>query len=157
MEISITKKKDKDPVISCMRKDGSVTWMRADSFFVMHDLCHYAVESILEIKKGFYGMLAAGIDINDFALPKDQRNFELTDEALLAEHLVNLLVIEHNQGRLDDFMGTLRSSYSINDGILTARAVEEQKINEIRIKYGQLLQQWKSLPIPGSLLLEFKE
>ena len=85
MEILFSKTASEDHIFSCKRKDGSVTWKHVSAFFMLHDLCHYAVETTLPLKNGFFGMVAAGTDISDFDLPKEQWKFQLTDEAIFAD------------------------------------------------------------------------
>ena len=104
MEISFTKRGDDQNIISCKRKDGSVTWMHSSRFFIMHDLIHYSVETVLNLKTAFYGMLAAGTDIKDFDVPRERRTILFSDEAIFAEQTVNLLGIEHTQGRIENFI-----------------------------------------------------
>src|SRR2546430_9090725 len=49
--IRIKKKSDGSAALSCLRADGSVTWQRQNGqqgrFFPLHDLTHYAVETVL--------------------------------------------------------------------------------------------------------------
>lgn len=97
MEIIFTKKEEGQHLINCKRIDGTETWMKVSTFFVMHDLMHYALESEFGFNSAFYGMIENGVAISDFELPKENRKFELTQEAILAEHLVNLLLIECTQ------------------------------------------------------------
>lgn len=155
MEINFTKKPGSEHIISCKRIDGSVTWMKSSSFFVTHDICHYAVETTLRLKKAFYGMLAGGTSINDFELPKEQRTFELTDEALLAEHLVNLLVIEYNQGRVENFADTIRTSYEIKDEVLAE--LKNGGTDKIRDYFRSLMEKWNGIKVEETLQLEFAE
>ena len=49
--IRIKKKTDGEAALTCERADGSVTWQRQEGqlgrFFPLHDLTHFAVESVL--------------------------------------------------------------------------------------------------------------
>ena len=110
MEICFTKKEDDKHVLSCKRKDGTVTWINADEFFLRHDILHYAVETVLNFKWAFYGMITKGIVITDFDQPKNKRNTDFSNEALLAEHIVNLIMIETREGLFDDFNCKLKES-----------------------------------------------
>ena len=60
--IRIKKKNDGSAALSCVRADGSVTWQRQDGqqgrFFPLHDLTHYAVETVLGQPRGFFGACA---------------------------------------------------------------------------------------------------
>jgi len=62
--IRIKKKGDGSAALSCLRADGSVTWQRQNGqqgrFFPLHDLTHYAVETVLGHTRGFYGLVAKG-------------------------------------------------------------------------------------------------
>jgi hypothetical protein len=94
---------------------------------MLHDLGHYAIETVLNLRHAFFGMVTAGTDINDFDLPKEQRNFQLSDEAIFAEHLVNLLVIDYTQGRMDNFVEVFRAIYDDkNESGLLAYITEEK-------------------------------
>jgi hypothetical protein len=156
MEIVFTKAGNEEYVLSCKRKDGSVTWHHVDDFFVLHDLCHFAVETGLRIKNGFFGMLAAGTDITEFDLPKQQRTVQLTAEALFSEQLVNLLVIDHTQGRMDNLVEVFYSIHGENTDTFFLQQLNEEKLDEIRIKYTGLVYQWKLMPLDHSLSLVFE-
>ena len=71
--IRFKKHPDASASITCTRRDGSTTWQRQrgvlGTVFPPHDLTHYAVESTLGFRRGFYGLLAEGWDIDDFAAP----------------------------------------------------------------------------------------
>src|SRR5262245_5618971 len=71
--IRLKKNRDGTAVLSCTRPDGSVTWQKQEgrqaSFFPRHDLTHYAVETVLGHRRGFYGLLAEGWDFSDFGTP----------------------------------------------------------------------------------------
>src|SRR5215470_10769230 len=68
--VRIKKKTDGNAALSCERADGSVTWQRQEGqlgrFFPLHDLTHYAVETVLGHRRGFYGLVAEGWDLTDF-------------------------------------------------------------------------------------------
>lgn len=157
MEISFTRRASKDHIISCKRNDGTVTWMHSDSFFITHDLCHYAVESGLALKKAFYGMLASGTDINDFELPKEKRTFKLTDEAIFTEQMVNLLTIEHSQGRMEDFLDKLNKVCSKDTVLSVLPAIKQEDLESIRQSFEILMNQWHLLPEGKSMTLIFEE
>src|SRR5262245_10963008 len=73
LTIKFTKKRDGSVVSRFERADGTTTWLRKDGpnawFFVAHDLTHYAVETILGYRRGFYGLVAEGWDLSDFGTP----------------------------------------------------------------------------------------
>lgn len=156
MEIKFTKKPDAEHVISCIRKDGSISWQHSSTFFIMHDLCHYAAETVMNWKHGFYGIVAAGTHITAFDVPKDQRSFQLTDEAILAEQLVNLLVIEYNQGKMNNLLQMLAAIYDKDENDLPA-VITNEKLEAIRTLFSSLMQQWQALEDYKTITLLFEE
>jgi hypothetical protein len=157
MEIKLTKNPTGDHVLSCKRNNGTITWKHVSSFFISHDICHYAAEAVIPLNNVFFGMVAAGTDIENFDLPKEQRNFQLTEEAILAEHLVNLLTIEVTQGKLENFLEVFSGIYEEHVGTKLYRGVTENKLEEIRNKLTDLLQQWNLLEETKTMTLLFKE
>ena len=68
LRIEIVKQADGTGVLRCTREDGSVTWQkqtRHAAHFALHDLTHYAVETALGYRQGFFGLLAAGWDVEE--------------------------------------------------------------------------------------------
>ena len=100
LSIRIKKKNDGSAALSCTRADGSTTWQRQDGqlglFFPLHDLTHYAVETVLGFKRAFYGLLAEGWDITSFNEPGISKR--LPEDAGLAEVLVGFFDVERATG-----------------------------------------------------------
>src|SRR5262245_47035677 len=73
LTIRIKKTSDGEAALTCTRADGTVTWQRQHGgqarFFPRHDLTHYAVETVLRHRRGFYGLVAEGWDLTDFGTP----------------------------------------------------------------------------------------
>ena len=157
MEIKFTKNADGDHILSCKRKNGTETWKHVSNFFISHDIAHYAAETIIPLHNAFFGMVTAGTDIESFDLPKDQRNFQLSEEAILAEHLVNLLTIEISQGKLENFLELFSGIYEEHVGTKLYQLVTETKLGEIRNKLSELMRQWKSLEETKTMTLLFNE
>jgi hypothetical protein len=69
LRVQMTKRPDGSGVLRCTRADGSVTWQKQNArhapFFALHDLTHFAVESALELPRGFFGLVAEGWDLDD--------------------------------------------------------------------------------------------
>lgn len=69
MRVQITKKGNGSGVLRCVRAEGSVTWQkqtdRHAAFFALHDLTHFAVETTLGYRRGFFGLIAEGWEIED--------------------------------------------------------------------------------------------
>jgi hypothetical protein len=70
LTIRIKKGKNGPHSLVCTRVDGSMTMQhQRQDFFPMHDLIHYAVESVLGYRRGFFGLVAEGWDLSDFGTP----------------------------------------------------------------------------------------
>src|ERR1700730_11229516 len=98
--IRIKKKTDGHTALSCIRADGTTTWQRQEgaqaTFFPKHDLTHYAVETVLGHRQGFYGLVLAGWDFSDFGSP--WRRGRLPVEASISEMIVGVLDLERRIG-----------------------------------------------------------
>jgi len=89
MRVEIKKGRDSRPTLVCVRADGSRTWSRVHPFFPLHDLTHYAVESVLGLTEAFFGLVASGWALEAFA--DRATRARLPAEAVWAEHVVGLL------------------------------------------------------------------
>src|SRR5262245_49621493 len=94
------KNADGSSALTCVRANGTTTWQRHDGvhgrFFPLHDLTHYAVETELVFRNGFYGLVADGWDLSDF---EDRaRRARMPAEAILPELIVGFLDTERASG-----------------------------------------------------------
>jgi hypothetical protein len=93
LKIRLKRRSDGSAALTCEREDGSVTWQRQEGsigmVFPSHDLTHYAVETALGYNHGFFGLVADGWDISDFASPWSRG--PIPPEALEVELIVGLL------------------------------------------------------------------
>src|SRR5258708_6289161 len=91
LRVQFTKRTDGTVVLRCLRRDGSATWQHHEKqahFFSFHDLSHFAVETTLRSRSGFYGLLADGWEISDTG-GKGTRG-KLQPASILVEHIVGL-------------------------------------------------------------------
>src|SRR5579864_3783742 len=89
LKIQITKRPDGSGLLRCLRADGSVTWQKQErhaAYFALHDLTHFAVESTLGFRHGFYGLIADGWDVDDTT--GNGPRGPLPDEAVEVEYFV---------------------------------------------------------------------
>lgn len=101
LRIEIVKQPDGAGVLRCTRKDGTVTWQKQNkhaAHFALHDLTHYAVETTLGYRLGFFGLIAAGWDVED-TTGKGARG-ALPMEAVEVEQIVGLFDAERGSGSL---------------------------------------------------------
>jgi hypothetical protein len=129
--------------------------MNLDGFFLHHDLLHYAVETSLDYKTAFYGMISNGVSIADFELPKEKRKMVFTDEAVYAEHIVNLVMVEAGYGSFDDFNVQLHQSLRQNNELLSPISLTPDQLIAIHSSYDILLQQWQALKTGEAMKLYF--
>ena len=156
--ISLKKKSDGSVTLSCTRPDGSIAWQKVDSrharFFPYHDLTHYAVESTLGHRRGFYGLIADGWDFSDFSsewprgpIPADANPSELIVGLLDAERSDN------QHGSAAEFNANAASFLS-QLGSPALSLVDDRQLAAIRAKMAELFDQWNALPSGQSMNLE---
>ena len=141
-------------MIIYFRSNGAKTWMNADDFFIAHDLSHYAIEKTLGYKTAFYGMINSGIELTDF-LDKEKRNaMDFTDEAMYAESMANLFLIDNKQGKIENFNQLQQEALQTGFPKAKLLHLSEEQIDAIRNYLSQLLVQWSYLSSGESLQLE---
>ena len=160
MMITIKKMANKPSVLTIVRNDNTITWSKLHRGLETHDLAHYAVESTLKFNKAFYGLINEGKTVADFELPKEQRPFDvkpenLYPEALITEHIVNMLEIELlNSGLNIRFFEELQVILK-NKDLNIPHNLNETALNHIREIYHKLYNQWLLLADGQELKIEF--
>jgi hypothetical protein len=154
---------DGSAALTCTRADGSVTWQRQTGsygqVFPAHDLTHYAIESVLGYEHGFYGLLAAGWEMSDFASPWSRG--PIPPEAREVELLVGLFDTERRMGETwsaAEFQaqGELyAASHRKGRTPVTVPVLSEEKVRKIRAVRDELLQRWAAIPPGEALELSF--
>jgi hypothetical protein len=157
--IRMKKKTDGSAALSCRRADGSVTWQRQKGqlgrFFPLHDLTHYAVESVLGHTRGFYGLVASGWDLTDFGKPWPRG--PLPAAALASELMVGFLDDERAAGTVwsaEEFNASAATYYS-QHGLTGAIPVDELDLERIRERRRELFARWAATPAGDTLELRF--
>ena len=143
LHIEIVKQPDGTGVLRCTRQDGSVTWQKQrkhSAHFALHDLTHYSVESVLGYRRGFFGLIAEGWDVDD-TTGKGSRG-SLPAEALEVERIVGLFDAERAGGEL-------WTCEQFNEN--GPRRLSEADIQNVRSLRSDLFQKW-SLVAPGKKL-----
>jgi len=152
----ILKKKSPQTIFEIHRNDGSFTFARIQQGMEFHELGHWVVESSLNLKHAFYGMIGQGHNIEDFEKPRDQRSIELMPknlpvESIFVEHYVNLLMTEVNSGVQENFLTQLSEICNSKD-IPIPTSLNKEKIDVIRSLYKTQMNKWNALP-PGGILI----
>ena len=159
MIIEFTKRKDGNTVLRCVRDDGSVTWQRNESqralFFPVHDLMHYAVETELGFRRGFYGLIAEGWDIAD-TTGKTPRG-ALPNETLEVEYLVSAFSAERASGDATTAaeFNQLAATFAQAKGMPEPPQLSDQELLRVRSRFDELAMQWRNLAPCSTLELAF--
>jgi hypothetical protein len=158
--IRIKKKTDGAAALSCIRADGTTTWQRQDGqlgrFFPLHDLTHYAVESVLALPRAFYGLLAEGWDISDFEKPGTKHR--VPDDASFAELLVGYFDVERATGVMgtaEEYNEKMQEHYRDRGLPATSLRVTDEQLSRIRQLRAELFARWHALPPGDALELTF--
>jgi hypothetical protein len=146
--------------LSCTRRDGSVTWQRQQGaqgrFFPLHDLTHYAVETVLRHARGFYGMVASGWDISDFGAPWPRGR--IPADAAPSELIVGFLDTERASGTrwtAADFNDKTALYYAEHNLATTPPTLTDDDLARVRQRRAQLFAEWDAVPPGGTLELTF--
>lgn len=157
--IELSKTASGDAVLKCVRPDCSVTWQRNNGrravFFPLHDLTHYAVESVLAAEQAFYGLIARGWEIAD-TTGKGARG-PLPDEAIAIEHLVGLLDAERmSETRITaPEVNAYCAAFASTRGRAELPTLTEDILESIRASVSLLHAQWRQLPVGETMTLIF--
>lgn len=156
LTIRIKKQTDGSAALSCTRADGSVTWLRQvgvqGRFFPLHDLTHFAVETTLGHRRGFYGLVASGWDITDFGvrpLPPDTDPSELIVGFLDAERAGGV------RWAAEDLNDKIRL-YHEERGLITPVEVTEAELAATRQRRAELFAEWNAVTPGEALVLSFE-
>jgi hypothetical protein len=165
LHIRLKRHPDGSASLTCTRRDGSVTWQRQNgpTALVMpaHDLTHYAVEGTLGFRQGFYGLLADGWEITDFANPWPRG--PIPDEALVVELIVGFFDAERRQGeamtaeafqaQAEQYVASrLAVGRKMPHGL---RPLSDEELERVRARRAELLARWTAVPAGGALDLEY--
>jgi hypothetical protein len=160
LKIQFTKRKDGGALLRCIRADGSATWQRQDdrraAFFPLHDLTHYAVEIELKFARGFYGLIAAGWDIEQ-TTGKGARG-PLPDEAIEVEYIVGALGAERagDPACPAEEFNALAAAFAKTRGRPEPRALTEVELTRVRNRIDELSARWRELAAGATLELPFE-
>ena len=160
MLIQLTKRPDGGGVLRCVRADGSMTWQKQPSryapHFALHDLTHFAVESTLGFRRGFFGLIAEGWDVED-TTGKGTRG-PLPEEATVVEYIVGAFDTERASATLltaGEF-NQYAAMQAASSGRPSPRRLTAEELARVRARRGELFSQWLSLPPGGTIELRYE-
>lgn len=145
-------------LLRCTRPDGTATWQKHEGkqagFFPFHDLTHFAVETELGFRQGFYGLLANGCTIEETE-GKSPRG-KPPAEAILVEHVVGLIERERVGGAAPlsavEFGARLREMCA-GSGIEAPREITDAELESVRKRVDELHSAWAALAEGAALEL----
>ncbi len=155
MLLQVTKNYTKPHIILYRRDNGTETWMHADDYYVRHDISHYCLEKHLGYTTAFMGMLNNGMDVKDFEDPAKRKQIIVTNEALYAENMANLFLMEIAQGNFENFNQVAKESFESWNKEFPAPVLSDDEINMIRQSLRTLLQSWNALIAGKTMELPF--
>jgi hypothetical protein len=151
LTIELKKGRNGPTSLACVRADGSRTWARVHPFLPIHDLNHCAVESVLGFNEAFWGLVAGGWELDDFASPGAAGR--LPPQALWAEHLVGLIErkVASSASGLNEALAA-----SLPEGLRQgAPVVTDADLEAIERLRTRLKTRWESTPAGGTLRVGF--
>jgi hypothetical protein len=153
--VRIKKKTDGSAALSCLRADGSVTWQRQEGihgrFFPLHDLTHYAVETVLGHRRGFFGLVAEGWNVTDFGAPWPRG--PIPDEADWSERIVGFFDAERatpERWTAADINEEL-SLHARQSDREPRPPLSDEELNAVRARRAELFALWRAV-LPGETL-----
>lgn len=161
--IRLKRAPDGSTALTCVRADGTATWQRqrgsVGAVFPAHDLTHYAVETVLGYRRGFYGLLADGWEIADFAppwprgqVPPEAREAELVVGVFDMERLMGA---EWNADELREQGARYAASGRAGRTGSMLPPLSDAAIARIRVVRAELIARWAAIAPGQSLELPF--
>jgi hypothetical protein len=165
LTIRLAKHSDGGATLTCVREDGTLTWQRQRgaqaAFFPRHDLTHYAVETVLGHRRGFYGLVADGWDVGDFGAPWPRG--PMPSDIDPSELIVGLLDAERAAAPAGGSPWTAADFESQAALFLETRGVRypplvlsDAQVADIRAAMAALFSRWDALPLGDVLELPFE-
>jgi hypothetical protein len=157
MRVRFKKAADGRHSLSCERNDGSRTWTHLQPAIVTHDFVHWALETTLGVKAGFWGLIARGYDLRAFMEPGATKM--LPEEAAWTEFAVGSIWRDSwGQPPLDaDGVIEELAVRAEMHGWKTARSITPDELARIRAAVADLSYRWLAVEPGGALELAFDE
>ncbi|NHF59784.1 hypothetical protein FK220_010565 [Flavobacteriaceae bacterium TP-CH-4] len=147
--------------MTCTRENGTCTYSALYPNLEIHDIAHFVVEKELGYADAFYGLLAQGHAISDFQLPRKERPealhpTNLASEALVTEHIVNLLQTYYARSESNTEIMTQLKPILEEHRLPYPSELTPDKLVRITRDLQRLMTKWEVLPSGGELELMFE-
>jgi hypothetical protein len=161
MRIRFTKQTGKQDWMECIRDDGTSTCCPIPKQGILpHDFVHYVVEDTLDLRQGFWGIIAIGAGFPNSQPPWDASKFDLPNltQGLQAESLVECFQAEMWNGfqPSPNFQDILEITCQ-QRGISTPQALSSAALQQVRSRLKEFSRQWQMLAVGETLEVEFAE
>ena len=162
LNIRLKRHPDGSVSITLTRADGTVTWQRQKGSLAMvfpsHDLTHYAVEQTLGYRGAFYGLVADGWEISDFATPWPRG--PIPDEVREVELVVGLF---DGMRRKREGWGAAQFNAELKQlaadskfaHSMELRTFTDDNIARVRALQDDVLDRWSTTSASDALVLDF--
>ena len=128
LRIEIVNRPSGEGVLRCTRGDGSTTWQKQDrhaAHFALHDLTHFAVDTVLRYRRGFFGLIADCLPLlcdDQGALPVEvvQSFFFMLDPFSAERKFTRFAALDPNGDKARAFVAL---EDWVNDGVPLATGV----------------------------------
>ena len=153
MEIIITKGKNRN-MLTCKRKDGTLTSANLGTSIPNHDIAHYIVEKEFKIENGFYGKLKSGMTIEELSNKEIIKN--LDSETWLSEIMArNHQAIGSGAAKTKEFIQLIHWEAQNIEGVKVPN-MNLTDIKKMKSDFDQLCKKWNLISENGELRLIFE-
>ena len=156
LKIRLKRRSDGSAAITCEREDGTTTWQRQEGVvgqvFPAHDLTHYSVETTFGYTQGFFGLVADGWDISDFAKPWPRGS--IPDEAQEVELLVGLLDMQRRMladWNAEEMLEQGRLYVASRDDRACLPSLTDETLEKVKKLRAEVFAKWSAIE-PGDTL-----
>jgi hypothetical protein len=159
LTVRLRRRADGAVIFELRRADGTTTWEKragpTAEFFAVHDLTHYAVESVLGYRDAFYGLVAKGWNLEDFGKPYPRG--PLPVQALAAEVIVGCFDAQraaHETLSASECNISARSFFEAR-GEASPVLVTDAELDRVRRLLSELVWRWHAAGPGDSIELAF--
>lgn len=159
MRIAFKKKTGGRFDLICVRDDGSVSRGKSvpgmGEAAIPHDLVHYAVETVLGLRRGFYGLVAEGWGIDELLTPDGKKEYAGNNDAQLAELLVSMFQSEmgyqpENKAKFHEILAGRCAEAGLIMPIIT-----DARLAQVRESLVSFEARWRAMKTDDVLQVEF--
>ena len=165
MQIRVTKG-DRADWIEARREDGSVERENVPHKGpVAHDLVHFAVESELQLDRGFWGLVASGHapqEITEMAKAAGHASAKRATvpnpdfvQAIQVERIVESFEAEFWSGGADNDSLRAMAQAGCEQSLVASPALTDEAIDRTRSRLNDLARQWSRLAVGEALALRW--